>query len=378
MYLKKLILSTALATATICGVTCLAVLAQPEKPKQELPALKNYTETVKITDRSSKSEVKVDFDMVAVPGGEFMMGSPETEEGRASNEGPQVKVKVAPFWMGKCEVTWDEYDLYFRYNNANLRPDVERGTVITRKKEDIKEPADAVSQPTKPYVPETYNHQRSKHPVICLTHHAAMTYCEWLSKKTGKKYRLPTEAEWEYACRAGSQEAYPWGADAGKADDYAWHKKNSPTEELPGGTTHAVGSKKPNAFGLHDMNGNVLEWCMDHAIADAYSRYPMMFGKDGLVLNPCIKPTNLKWSHVTRGGHFKSRKLTDLRSAARTFSDPEWMEDDPQLPQSIWWLTNYDTVGFRVVRSLDESDELSKVKPLIVLDDDNDKIYKLK
>src|SRR5262249_13205521 len=141
-------------------------------------------------------------------------------------------------------------------------------------------PADAVSKPTKPYVDETYGFERDRKPAICMTQHAAMKYCEWLSKKTGKDYRLPTEAEWEYACRAGTTGPYgiPEGAKLG---DYAWLKENSPTDERPGGALHAVWTKKPNAWGIYDMHGNVMEWCIDHYVPDAYSRFDKMFGTGG-------------------------------------------------------------------------------------------------
>src|SRR5438876_135446 len=116
------------------------------------------------------------------------------------------------------------------------------------------------AKPTRPYVDEPYGFEREKHPAICMTHHAAMKYCEWLSKKTGKDYRLPTEAEWEYACRAGTTSPYgiPEGA---KLEDYAWYKENSGIESRPAGAPHAIGTKKPNAWGIHDMHGNVMEWC---------------------------------------------------------------------------------------------------------------------
>src|SRR5262249_36634226 len=128
--------------------------------------------------------------------------------------------------------------------------------------------ADAVTKPSTPYVDETYGYGRDGYPVLCITHHAAMEYCRWLSARTGKLYRLPTEAEWEWACRAGTTTAYSFGDDPGKLDEHAWFDKNS------GDTPHKVGTKKPNPWGLHDMHGNIAEWCLDHYHPATYTRYP--------------------------------------------------------------------------------------------------------
>lgn len=353
-----------------CGLIVAGAVAESPKPAGKPKSdHQNYTETVTGSDGS-----KVSFTMIAVPGGEFLMGSPESEEGRAKDEGPQFKARLKPYWIGKCEVSWDEFDLYFRLNNDSLKGGSDGDTEkkdepkkeVAKKDGKPSNPADAVSKPTKPYVDETYNHEREKHPAICMTHHAAMKYCEWLSLMTGKQYRLPTEAEWEYACRAGTNT--PYGIPAGaNIDDYAWYKKNSPDETRPRGTTHELGSKKPNAWGIHDMHGNVMEWCIDHHLPDAYAR----FGKlavDGFTLFPVVKPTENKWAHVTRGGHFKD-ELKDLRSAARRRSDRKWMKHDPQEPQSIWWLTNYDMVGFRVCRAV-EDDELKGLRSKVVREND--------
>ncbi|GIW80926.1 MAG: hypothetical protein KatS3mg105_2733 [Gemmatales bacterium] len=157
------------------------------EPKIEPLKHKKYTEKIPGTN--------VTFEMVPIPGGVFLMGSPETEKGRHEDEGPQHPVEIRPFWMGKCEVTWDEFDVYWQ----EMRQ--------LRAKKPPKTPQeDAVSGPTPAYVDETYGHGRDGHPVLCMTHHCAMEYCRWLSEKTGKYYRLPTEAEWEYAARAGDDD----------------------------------------------------------------------------------------------------------------------------------------------------------------------------
>jgi formylglycine-generating enzyme required for sulfatase activity len=276
--------------------------------------------------------------------------------------------------MGKCEVTWDEFDLYFRYGNRNLDKKEGEGEAAEEKKPEAKKDdkplssADAVSKPTRPYVDETYGFEREKNPAICMTQHAAMKYCEWLSKKTGKDYRLPTEGEWEYACRAGTTGAFGIPAGA-KLEDYAWFKGNSKGEDGRL-SPHPVGTKKPNAWGLHDMHGNVMEWCLDHYVKDAYKRYEKIALAQAFVTEPVFKPTENKWSHVARGGHFKDEPK-DLRSAARRRSEKKWMAADPQEPQSIWWLTNYPIIGFRICRPV-EPDELTGITSKVVKENDEE------
>jgi len=174
---------------------------------------------------------KVTFDMLPIPAGSFTMGSPATEAGRAADEGPQHKVTVSAFWMEKCEVTWNEFEL-FMYPDS-LKATAPAGTDV----------ADAVTHPTKPYVEMSFGMGKDGFPAISMTQHAANTYCKWLSAKTGHFYRLPTEAEWEYACRAGTTTAYSFGDDASKLSDYAWYAANS------SGKYQLVGTKKTESLG---------------------------------------------------------------------------------------------------------------------------------
>lgn len=320
------------------GVLLLQAEQSPSKTKFE-----NYTEKI-----TGPEDASAEFEMIAIPGGTFMMGSPESEKGRKPDEGPQHPVTVKPFWMGKCEVSWDEYDLFEEEVGVESPEDNDKR---------IKENTDAITGPTPPYVNKNYGHKHLGHPAICMTHHAAMEYCRWLSKKTGKTYRLPTEAEWEYAARAGSKSAYFFGDDPARLGDYAWYKKNSATEIKINGTTHKVGSKKPNPFGLHDMYGNVTEWCLDHYDKSYYSR----FSPEKPALSPVLVPTARRWSHPARGGSWADDDSA-LRSAARRPSDPSWMQHDPQEPKSIWWLTKFDVIGFRVVRALEEQENLRGLK----------------
>src|SRR5437588_325800 len=157
--------------------------------------------------------------------------------------------------MGKCEVTWDEVDLYYK----EMRLDNAAQFETIRRKD-----ADAITGPTPAYIDEKHGHGDHNHPALGVTYHAAMMYCRWLSKKTGKVYRLPTEAEWEYAARAGTKTAFSFGDDPKKLDEYAWYMGNSKVEGEAMRHPQKVGLKKPNPWGLHDMHGNVAEYCIDH------------------------------------------------------------------------------------------------------------------
>jgi formylglycine-generating enzyme required for sulfatase activity len=292
---------------------------------------------------------KVEFEMVPILGGTYLMGSPDDEKGRGKDEGPQHPVTIRPFWMGKLEVTWDEYDIWRGDKEAVIGPGKDSpGPAATGPG------ADAITRPTPPYADPTFGLGHDGYPAICMTHHAAMEYCRWLSKKTGKNYRLPTEAEWEWAARAGTKTAYFFGDNPKELDDHAWFADNS--EEI----THEVGKKKPNPWGLYDILGNVAEWCFDSYKPDAYANRPI----DKPSLNPCIAPTTNRFPDVARGGSWAD-KAAGCRSAARKFSDKKWIKLDPQRPQSIWWLTSAEFVGFRVIRPLDDKDPLNIVRSTV-------------
>ncbi|HEX7862657.1 MAG TPA: SUMF1/EgtB/PvdO family nonheme iron enzyme [Verrucomicrobiae bacterium] len=298
--------------------------------------MKPYKVTIPGTD--------VTFEMIPIPGGEFTMGSPENETGRKGDEGPQHKVKIDPFWMAKCEVTWNEYEL-FQF------PEEEKKRRNMRKSDPaIHALADAVSRPTTPYVEMSFGMGKDGYPAISMTQHAANTYAKWLSAKLSQFYRLPTEAEWEYAARAGTTTAYSFGDDASKINDYAWFGDNSDLKY------QKVGKKKPNPWGLHDMHGNVVEWCLDQYEPEGYKQFVGATAE-----NPWIKAT-MPYPHVARGGSWDDNPK-DLRSAARRGSSASWKQQDPQLPKSIWYLTDAQFLGFRIIRPLKvppEAQELRK------------------
>lgn len=296
--------------------------------------MRPYTETL--------SGTNIVFTMMPIPGGEYTMGTSPAEANRNEDEGPQHRVSIQPFWMGKYEVTWDEYELF-------MRPEMEAQIMAGASNPYTNAASDAVSRPTKPYVEMSFGMGKEGFPAISMTQHAANKYCEWLSAKTGHFYRLPTEAEWEYACRAGTTTAYYFGDDPKLLPEYAWFADNSD------GKYQKVGRKKPNPWGLYDMSGNVMEWCLDQYNPKAYDLWLGTTAHD-----PWIKATK-SYPHVARGGSWYDEPKM-LRSGARVGSDKSWKIQDPQLPKSIWYLTDAQFLGFRVVRPLKVPgpEELSK------------------
>ncbi len=281
------------------------------------------------------------LEMVPIPGGTFVMGSPDAESDRQSDEGPTHEVTISPFWMGKYEVTWDQYDTWgesmdqLRRKIMSIKPNARDLAV------------DAVSKPTEPYTDMSFGLGKEDNPAICMTQHAARTFCKWLTAKTGHYYRLPTEAEWEYAARAGTTTAYSFGDDPSMLDDYAWHDGNSES------SYHPVGQKKPNPWGLFDIHGNVAEWTLDQYDSVFYSN-----------TNHATDPLNIPktlYPRSVRGGGWDDQP-DKLRSAARIASDAEWKAQDPQLPQSIWYHTDALSVGFRVVRPLNAPSEQERAE----------------
>jgi formylglycine-generating enzyme required for sulfatase activity len=259
------------------------------------------------------------FKMVPVKGGRFLIGSSELDKNRKPDELPQKSTNISPFWMGAFEVSRDEFDVFYKDENTP------QNTV------------DAVTRPSQQYIDFSLGMgKEGGYPVNSLSQYSALMYCRWLYRRTGIFYRLPTEAEWEYACRAGTNTIYYFGNDSTVLRYYAWYKDNSNNK------FQKSGQKLPNAWGLYDMLGNVSEWTLDHYDEKAYDRM-----KDGETDPPPAFST-VRYPKVLKGGGYADDAV-DLRIANRIRSDPSWNRRDPQIPKSKWWLTEASSVGFRIV-----------------------------
>ena len=223
-------------------------------------------------------------EMVTVPPGQFIMGSNDAWY----NEKPVHTVSIKSFTMGKYNVTFKEYDEF----------------------------CDATGRSK----PKDEGWGRGNRPVINVNWNDAKAYCQWLSDQTGKEYRLPSEAEWEYACRAGSTGKYcfgDFGDDENQLENYAWYLDNS------GKKTHPVGEKKPNQFGLYDMHGNVWEWCED-SLHKNYNGAPT----DGSIWsNDSDSELRVFEQRVLRGGS-RINSSFGLRSAARDWCNLNTRDSD--------------------------------------------------
>jgi formylglycine-generating enzyme required for sulfatase activity len=208
---------------------------------------------------------------------------------------------IAPFYMSATEVTWDAFDVYAYALD------------VPREADGASPKADGQTRPSKPYLPPDRGFGHDGFAAICISYENARQFCEWLSARSGRKYRLATEAEWEHACLAGGAGRYHFGDDAAVLGEYAWYYDNTD------GAPRAVGTRKPNAWGLFDMHGNVAEWVV---------------GRDG-------KP-------VTKGGSYRD-DAEDLAATARRAESAAWNASDPQMPKSQWWLADAPFVGFRIV-----------------------------
>jgi formylglycine-generating enzyme required for sulfatase activity len=308
----------------------------------------------------------VTFEMVPVPSGEFLLGSPVNEAGRGDDEGPQVRVKVEPFWIARHELTWAEYKSFMAMYDAfkklqrlaaNRTSAASDNDATDEEWELIESHAwsgdvadqwgvDAVTSATPLYDPSfTFAAgEEPNQPAVTMTQFAAKQYTKWLSGITGQDYRLPSEAEWEYAARAGTTTPYSFGDDAAKLDAHAWTAENSD------GLTHAVGGKAANSWGLFDVHGNVAEWTLDEYAAGAYAA----LGKGPVEAAGTVRWPTKVYPRVIRGGSWLD-EAPAARSAARHKSDDEeWKLSDPNIPLSPWWYTEEPAtgVGMRIIRPL--------------------------
>ena len=323
--------------------------AKAKGPVFETPALvnafANFNEQIPATD--------VAIPMVAVPAGTFLMGSSEKDAYSDDDEYPQHKVSVSRFFMSETEITWDQYWSFYAETMSEGRtpPEV---IYANNQRDDV----DAVSGPTPPFGNPDQGWGMGDRPAITMTYYAAQTFCQWLSLKTGRHYRLPTEAEWEYAARGGTDTPYffegkpgkftneslrnrIFGADTVGINRYVVYANNSRNRTQEPVKVHA------NPFGLKNMLGNVLEYCSDWYAEDAYSQVP-----DGAV-DPKGPATGTE--HVVRGGSYADDAVA-LRSAARAHTEHDaWLRTDPQKPKSIWWYSDVKGIGFRIVCEVPDS-----------------------
>ncbi len=302
-----------------------------------MEGFKNFTEYIPGSS--------VSFEMLAIPGGTFLLGSPDDEPFRKENEGPVAEVSISPFYMARVEVTWNEYLAFFKQTGAQGKTADAYLNVSTG---DI----DAISGPTPPWGAPDQGWGKGNMPAITMTHHAAEVYCQWLTEITGKTYRLPTEAEWEYAARGETTTPYFFegdpkkyvkkgirnkilGVDTTVINGYINYAENS------GARSTVPSMKAENPFGLVNMLGNVAEFCSDWYAEDAFSQL------SGRVSNPTGPVAGDE--HVIRGGSYRD-DAGNVRSASREATRTvAWLKTDPQMPKSIWWYSDCIHVGFRVV-----------------------------
>jgi len=308
------------------------------KAATKVTSFKSFTEQVPGTP--------ITIRMIAIPGGTFKMGSTNKEPFHKEDESPVRNVTVSPFFMAEIETTWDAFWAFYSNTMSEGRTPPEK-VYANNSRPDV----DAISGPTPPFGFPDQGWGMGERPAITMTHYAAETFCQWLSLKTGKKYRLPTEAEWEYAARGGKTTPYFFeGSPKSFSDKGFWRKLfDAKTDVIKDfviynndshNRTAEPSSVKANPFGLKNMLGNVLEYCADHYDAKAYSKTSTS------VKNP-ICTIGTEW--VVRGGNFSS-DASDVRSAARGETDHvAWLRTDPQQPKSIWWYSDIRGIGFRVV-----------------------------
>ncbi len=278
---------------------------------------------------------EVTFQMLPVPAGVLRRPDPEVAGG-------VLEIPVQPFWIGRCEVTWAEYDHYQQLRDAFRLFQENRIRRLT-----AQNGIDAVTAPSSLYIsayPELASESEQKrHPAVSMTQFAARQYTKWLSLISGQVFRLPTEAEWEYACQAGSDSPWPDAADGENLSGHAWFAGNSAEE------THPVGQLLPNRWGICDLHGNAAEWVLDaHDPGRSRLRKLLQNGKQ-----PVVWPAQ-QYARLVCGGSWAA-SAEQCRSDSRMISAASWKEIDPNLPQSPHWLASETArqIGFRIVCPLE-------------------------
>jgi formylglycine-generating enzyme required for sulfatase activity len=265
------------------------------------------------------------LEMVWFPTGVYAVGSPADEEGREDDEGLPRMVDLTGFWISTTEVTADAY-APFRHRNFD------DGSAV----EGVAYDADAVTRPSPPYEDPGHGLGDGSHPATGMTRWNALHYAWWLSSKTGRFFRLPTEAEWEVACRIGWEDAEPALESAEALAAVAWYEANA------GDTHRPVATREPSAWGLHDMSGNVAEWVLDDYDAAAWADVPAQRAGD-----PRVGGLR-RGRGLVKGGAFDD-PAARVRCGERTPEASAWKRRDPQIPKSRWWNTDAPHVGFRLV-----------------------------
>ncbi|HET6246328.1 MAG TPA: formylglycine-generating enzyme family protein [Tepidisphaeraceae bacterium] len=327
---------------TLACMLCCQVWAtdEPSAPSPDKP----FTQTIPGTT--------ISFQMTPIPAGKFLIGSPAAEKDRQSDEDPQFEVRVDAFWMETTAVTWPEYLAFyntsFQLKNAAVDIPTDRW-------------ADVVTYPTPMYNvslgPALERMGRGEGcPAVAMSQYAARQYTKWLSKKTGRFFRLPTEAEWEYACRAGSTTAYNFGDNPADLKTHGWFVDNSNLKDGDP-SYHKVAHWPANKWGLFDMHGNVGQWCIDQYDPAWYAKFK---GKS-VDEKDCINWPTTRYPIVIRGGGYES-EAGECRSASRLHSTRDFNNKDGEFPRSVHWESNDEWVGFRLVCPMKEPSEAEKQK----------------
>ena len=334
----KLLLRVLWSTIACAGTSRAELPGIAEKPSSDVRSVQ-VKEGHMVPYQQQIPGSSVSFEMLPIPAGAFLQGS---KKFNAAGETPQVMVEVSPFWIGKCEVTWAEYKLFMQLCSVFEQFEEEGIRPVSNDNE-----IDAITAPSKLYDP-SFTYQSGddpQKPAVSMSQYAAKQYTKWLSLLTGQFYRLPTESEWEYACRAGNETDYYFGEDTGNLEQYAWFDENADYE------THLVAQKRPNAWGLYDALGNASEWVLDEYREDWYSEHQ---GRAFTAAEMLCWPEKL-YPRVLRGGSINST-ATDCRSAFRRASNDEDLRSyDPNIPRSPWWFASDEAldIGFRIVRPLE-------------------------